>query len=274
MTLPPSFTPIELALLVDCSLQYHFWRQTALPLQITPASAVLETIQRLHAAGGPQRKNLPATLRDLAELTPAGDPRDQAVARQMIANYHRRLREEWPGVIAANEQLSLSISLPRGTFLCETVIDRIDREADGGVTAIELITIAGPVEPFSAEDNIEATMRHALTAAAYPHKRPVRLSRKWLWHDQAQLLQLAEQEYRRNLQRVKERVIAWLGGEILARPGLHCQTCAFKYNGCPLYLTENPQDDRSDLPKRPPPATLSQREWTEEDNFEQTETDT
>lgn len=274
MTLPPSFTPTELALLVDCSLQYHFWRQTAASADNAPESAVLATIQRLHAAGGPLRKNLPATLRDLAELTPVSNPHDQAVARQMIANYHRRLREEWPGVIAANEQLSLSISLPRGAFWCEAVIDRIDREADGGVTAIELITTTTPVEPFSAEDNIEATMRHALAAAAYPHKRPVRLGRKWLWYDQSQVLQLAEQEYRHNLQRVKERVTAWLGGEILARPGLHCQNCAFKYSGCPLYAAETPQTASPDLPKRHPPATLSQREWIEEDDFEQKETDT
>lgn len=230
-------TPTEINRIASCTLQQHFWQQ--LPPQQKPAmeEAVLKTVQHLHARGGPQRLNLPATLR-YAEKLPAAQglsKQQTTAARQMIAVYHRRLRKEWAQVIASNEQLSLNIRLRQDWIQIEAVVDRLDRDADNGINAINFITHAGPVSDLTQGKSIEITVLHALTAAAYPHKRPVRVSYRWLQHNQEQTLQLTERQYRENLAQMKERVAAWLDGEIMARPGLHCEECPFKHQGCPIY---------------------------------------
>ncbi len=257
-----TFTPTELQQIVDCSLQYHFWRQSPLPQHDRQQEPVLQTLQYLHAAGGPRRVNLPATLRFLKDqLSPNAE--SSTIMRQMIANYHRRLRNEWPQIIASNELLSLNIALARTTIRCESIIDRLDKEDDGGITAIKFVTDHTPVTPPPSANNIEATMLHALTAAAYPHHRPVRVLYRWLYHDYDQSIQLNEKAYRQNLYRLKTRTQAWLDGEILARPGLHCNHCPFKHQGCPIHqTTAAPEDAEPYLAEDVPPATLSRRMWT------------
>ncbi len=237
----PTFSPIELQLMTDCALQYHFWQQTKPPPVPPQEQAVRNTLQYLHAGGGPHRLNLPHTLRhleaQLAALPPVDAPLITA-GRQIVAAYHRQLREEWPKIIASNELLSLIISLPRAGICCEATIDRLDKEPDGGITAIILEpTTTAPEQPFTPEDNIEATMLHALVASAYPRKRPVRLVKRRLYHHHTQTLELTERIYRRNLEKMKRQVQAWLDGELLARPGTHCAGCPFQWNGCPVYQT-------------------------------------
>ncbi len=237
MCQPVILTPLEINRITMCTLQQHFWQQLPPQKKTATEEAVLKTIQRLHARGGPQRLNLPATLRYVEGLlaTKTINRQQLNAARQMVAAYHRRLRKEWTQVIASNELLTLNIRLQQGWIQIETVIDRLDKGANGEINAIIFIARTGPVSNLAQSKNIEATLLHALTAAAYPHKRPVRVSYCWLQHNQEQTLQLTERQYRENLAQMKERVEAWLDGEIMARPGLHCEECPFKYQGCPIY---------------------------------------
>jgi hypothetical protein len=230
-----------------CTLQQHFWQQLPPQEEAMPEDAVLKTIQHLHARGGPQRLNLPATLRYVEGLlaTTTVNRQQLSAARQMVAAYHRRLRKEWTQVIASNELLTLNIRLRQGWIQIEAVVDRLDKGANDEINAINFITHTGPVSDLAQSKSIEATMLHALTAAAYPHKRPVRVSYRWLQHNQEQTLQLTERQYRENLAQMKQRVEAWLDGEIMARPGLHCEECPFKHQGCPIYPAE---DESLDLP--------------------------
>ncbi len=232
--MPPVFSPNQIQRIADCSLLQHFWTQSP-PPENAVSRAILKTIRQLHAGGGPHRLNLPATLRILAQQLPADLPAAGiTAARDIVARYHRQLRSEWAQIIASNEPLAMNLPLPHGVIRCETVIHRLDKTADGGITAIKLIPTEKPAAPIES-DSIEATMLHALTAAAYPHRRPVRVAFRWLRYDRTDTLELSENIYRRNLHRLKTRMQAWLDGEILARPGLHCETCPFKGAGCPLY---------------------------------------
>lgn len=294
MTQPQLLTPTELHRITTCSLQHHFWQQSPPPDVDLLDKIVLETIAYLHASGGPRRLNLPATLRQLGQFIPSKVHDDTlllSTAQQMLVNYHRRLRQEWPKMIASNELLGLNLRLKRSVVRCEGTMDRLDQEEDGGITVVSFITETAPMSDFVTTDNIQATMLHALTAAAYPHKRPVRLKRLWLAHDQVQTIELAEKVYRHNLERMRERVQNWLNGETLARPGLYCDMCPFQYQGCPIYTTaddddfdspdelesEQPaQNDEDNLSDSASPATLSSRQWTflAEDNFDETQSDT
>ncbi len=205
------------------------------------AKAVLKTIQQLHATGGPYRLNLPKTLRSLDPHVPPDLQQDVAfvtTARQMLANYHRRLRDEWSKVIASNETLGLTIRLGRQTIRCEAMIDRVDQEVDGGVTAVEFIMTTEALPDDLSLDDVETTLRHALVAAAYPNKRPVRIKQLWLYHNRDLSLELTEKHYRQNLSQIKERMQTWLEGEVLARPGLHCDFCPFQDYGCPIYISD------------------------------------
>lgn len=274
----PTFSPLELQRIADCSLQHHFYQQTPVQQSALLNRVVRGTIQHLHAAGGPNRLNLPATLRHMARLIPPESGRDTALtagAQRMVSAYHRRLRHEWPKIVAGNELLSLTLRLKRAAVRCRTVVDRLDMEDDGGITVITFTTRPGAPPPLPPEENIEATMLHALAAAAYPHRRPVRVAWRNLHHDRDLTLELAERRYRQNLEAVKTRLQAWLDGEILARPGLHCDRCPFKHHGCPLYPNDSPEEDAPDLPESAPPATLSERRWTfvEGDDFAEPEAD-
>lgn len=250
-----TFTPTELQLLTDCALQLH------LSLQEDPAEdtngndAILDTIRYLHAGGGPHRLNLPALLRYLEKQF---DPADTAIgrARKIIADYHHQLRQEWANIIAVNETLSLKIPLTDGFLLCENSIDRLDKNTKGGVSVIKFILADSPPEPLS-EKSIEATMRHALIAAAYPQHRPITLVFRWLAHGHDESIQLSEKNYRENLTRVKTRSRAWFNGKTMARPGLHCQHCQFQFNGCPIPHHKLP-DTPTDTPSPAPPF---KRKW-------------
>ncbi len=272
MTALPIFSPSQIQRITDCSLLQHFWAQSPPPTNET-GNAVLETIRQLHASGGPHRVNLPATLRILEQQLPSGIPAAAiTAARNAVAHYHRRLRSEWVQIIASNEPLALNIPLSHGIIRSETVIHRLDKNDDGGITAIKLIPTGKPGAPIET-DSIEATVLHALTAAAYPHRRPVRVAFRWLECDRTDTLELSETAYRHNLQRLKTRMQAWLDGEILARPGLHCKTCPFKGSGCPLYPAEEAaQIELPDLNTTAPPATLSTRNRTFSEGTQHDET--
>lgn len=271
----PVFSPSQIQRIADCSLQQHFWAQS--PPETNPiGDAILNAIAQLHAAGGPHRLNLPGTLRILGKTLPPNTPKSSiTLARNALARYHRQLRAEWAQLIASNEPLALNIPLPRGIIRCETTIHRLDKTEDGGITAIKLIPTAKP-DVIPESDSIEATVLHALTAAAYPHRRPVRISFRWLTHGRSVTLELTEGAYRHNLQRIKTRMQAWLDGEILARPGLHCDFCPFKFDGCPLYTNLDPEQiEPADLDTPASPATLSTRNWTfsEDTQHDQTESE-
>lgn len=268
----PIFSPTELAIITDCTLHYYFWQQSPLPAETTPLETVVrETIAHLHAAGGPHRLNLPATLRHMTQLIPETQRTDvplQMAARQMVANYHRRLKGEWAKVIASNETMALSIRLRRSTVRVETVVDRVDKEQDGGITVVNFRPSPEPTPERDLETDAETTLLHALVAAAYPDKRPVRIKYLWLYHNQEDVVELTERQYRANLEKVRARAQAWVEGEILARPGPYCAACPFKYQGCPIYQNEQNEgpddlaaDDTksasSNLPESSPPATLS-----------------
>ena len=283
----PIFSPVELGMITDCTLQYHFWRQTpAEPEAVALAEVVGETIAYLHAAGGPQRLNLPATLRDMTRFIPAiyqDNVPFQTAARQMTANYHRRLKTEWARVIASNEAVALNIRLGRGLLQVEGVVERVDKEEEGGITAVQFKPSPRPIPTRNLETDIETTLWHALAAAAYPDKRPVRVKYLWLYHNREEGVELSEKQYRANLEKVKGRAQAWLGGEILARPGPYCAACPFKYRGCPVYQNEIPADlpetlteeEAADLPDSPLSATFLARNqsFAKDGDFVENKTD-
>jgi hypothetical protein len=203
------------------------------------------------------------------------------------------LKDDWAKVIASQEEMQLSLRLRRSFIQVEGVVDRVDKEADGGITAVKLITSLAPLPEAMAEEgelSIEATMLHALAAATYPHRRPVRVKLLWLYHNQEQVIELTERQYRHNLGRMQGQLQAWLEGRIMARPGSYCHTCPFRTQGCPIYPVDlaalDDDDDLEnspdyidvfpdlDLAHSPPSATFSahQDDW-EEDDYVESETD-
>lgn len=106
------------------------------------------------------------------------------------------------------------------------------------------------------------TVYHSLVAATYPLKRPVRLQELWLRVNQSVTIELSEEEYRRNLSDLREPVQALARGEVMARPGLHCDVCPFKHHGCPVYAHEAPtQEGDNDLASPPDSGKMFPREW-------------
>jgi hypothetical protein len=270
----PIFTPFELEAVTNCTLQYHFLQQ--LPSASKAAEnevpsievIVRDTIQHLHASGGPFRLNLPTILRYAESAIPEAFQNHvpfTAAVRQMVANYHRRLKDEWPQVIASNEYVTLPIRLRGAVVQVEAVIDRLDKERDGGITAVNLIASPQAAPNVGSDHPIELTMIHALAAAAYPQKRPVRIRNLWLYRDKTETIELTETQYRQNLEKMRARLQVWLGGEVLARPGLYCDDCPFQYRGCPIYPDETPEKPTDDLSDPSLPATLSpRRSYTQE----------
>ena len=266
---PAVFSPADLAAITDCTLKFHFFRQTmATAFEESPLEAVvLQTINHLHASGGPHRLNLPATLRAMAQFVPESHARNvplHATARQMVASYHRRLRGEWPHIIASQESMALAIRLSTGSIRVEAAIDRVDKAADGGVTAIQFVPWPSPIPEIDLETDIETTILHALVAANYPEKRPVRITYLWLYHNQTLSVELTEKTFRQNIERMRRRVAAWQAGEIVAQPGPYCDQCPFQYQGCPVFLHDvsppTEQDSQTDLPQAQAPANLSPNE--------------
>ena len=45
---------------------------------------------------------------------------------------------------------------------------------------------------------------------------------------------------------LREPVQSLARGEVMARPGLHCDVCPFKYQGCPVYAQEDDVETEPD----------------------------
>ena len=185
--------------------------------------------------------------------------------------------------------MTLKISIAGISLLLEATVDRLDRTSDGGILAILIRTQEGPLPgPDDLRRDPALTIYHALVAAAYPLRRPVRIQELWLgattppasdisseeaptaaargggspMPGQEVTIELDEEEYRSNLHRLRDPVRDLARGEVMARPGLHCDVCPFKYRGCPVYAQDSgaetePQDfDSSDSPSK-----MSPRQW-------------
>jgi hypothetical protein len=256
---PIPLTPEDVSILIRCPLHYHFSQQkSVLPLEVSSEAAidrlVREAIQRLHAAGGPGRMSLEDCLVGVAGLPPA---------QEMITNYYRRLQQDWPRVIATNETITLRISIAGVPLNLSGTVDRLDRTRDGGILAILFRTGQGALPtPADLFENPAMTIYHALVAATYPLKRPVRLQELWLQPNQEVTIELSEEEYRQNLSRLREPVQALARGEVMARPGLHCDVCPFKYRGCPVYAHDPDAETEGDDFESPGSGgKMSRRQW-------------
>jgi RecB family exonuclease len=256
---PIPLTPEDVSVLIDCSLHYHFLQQkSALPVDLSAQAdldeRVRKAIHRLHAAGGPARMSLDVCLKD--------SPRLPAL-QKIMTHYYQRLEQDWPRVMASNEAMALKISIAGVSLTLQATLDRLDRTRDGGILAILFRTQQTP--PSTADDlrhNPAMTIYHALVASAYPLKRPVRLQELWLYHNEEVTIELSEDEYRHNLGRLREPVLGLARSEVMARPGLHCDSCPFKFNGCPVYV--QPVDDETepdDLVSSSPDGKMSPRRW-------------
>jgi len=255
---PISLTPIEVRVLAQCPLHYHFSQQKSSlqpdQAQVALDKLVRETIQQLHAAGGPARLPLEDCLKGVT-----GQPQAQA----MIERYYERLQQDWPHMIAGNEAIQLKISLGGVSLLLQGVVDRLDKTSDGGILAVLFRTEAGPLpDPADLRRDHALTIYHALVAATYPLKRPVRVQEWWLQLDQTVTVELSEDEYRHHLRDLREPVQALARGEVRARPGLHCDTCPFKHHGCPVYTHEpNTQTETEDLASPQADGKIPPRQW-------------
>ncbi len=255
---PFPLTPIEVKVLIRCPLHYHFLQQSpSTPIDSTQAALdnlVRENIQQLHAAGGPDRLSLEDCLSKVAS---------QPRARQMVERYYHRLKQDWSRMIAGNEAMSLKISIGGVSLILKATLDRLDKTSDGGVLAILFRTGKGPPPtPDSLRDDPTMTVYHALVAATYPLKRPVRIQELWLQLNQDVTIELSEDEYRHNLARLREPVRALARGEVMARPGLHCDVCPFKYRGCPVYVhDEDAESEPDDFVPPDSGGKMSPRKW-------------
>lgn len=255
---PIPFTPTEIRVLARCPLHYHFLQQKpSLPVdkaQMALDQRVRETIQQLHAAGGPARLSLEECLRQ------AGP---QAKARQMVERYYDHLRQDWPQMIAGNETMQLRISIGGVSLMLRGTADRLDKTSDDGILVILFRTEEGPLpHPVDLRRDHAMTIYHALVAATYPLKRPVRIQEWWLLLDENVTIELSEEEYRHNLSDLREPVQALARSEVTARPGLHCDHCTFKHQGCPVYAHET--DGQTEAEDFTSPATdgkIPPRKW-------------
>jgi hypothetical protein len=275
---PLSLNPTEARVLTQCSLHYHFARQTAPPLdpiKMVFDQLVRQAIQHLHTTGGPARLSLEQCLASLTHppqidnsppdsppvpktiFTPSPPLIDQV--RPIIEKYYHRLKQDWAKLIAANETLELSLAVTKISVILNGTVDRLDRTRDDGILAILFRTEAGPLPKAEAlRADLAMTIYHALVAANYPAKRPVRLQEWWLQLDRGVTIELSEDEYRQNLARLREPVQALAQGEVRAKPGLHCESCYFKRHGCPVYANQNSPDDLATIP---PAGKISPRQW-------------
>lgn len=243
-----TLSPNEVRILARCSLHYHFLQQTSHDA-LDPAHALTdhltrEAIQTLHASGGPSRVTLDECLRPVIH---------QRHVRQMVERYYHRLAREWDSVIASNEELSLKIMIGRVAVTLTGTLDRVDRTRDGGLIAISFRTETGdpPTEDELRHDHA-MPIYHALVAASYPTRRPIRLQELWLRVDRTVTIELSEAEYRRSLSDLRQPIQALAMGQVMARPGWHCDTCPFKHRGCPVY---------SDLDADSPHGKIPPRTW-------------
>ncbi|MEM7348146.1 MAG: PD-(D/E)XK nuclease family protein [Chloroflexota bacterium] len=271
MKQPIPLTPTEVRVLARCPLHYHFLRQQTLTKdpttialqkespQLNLYKRVRKAIQKLHSAGGPARLSLAACLNEVGNYR---------IAQKIVQNYYERLEQDWPQMIAANEAMQLNISIAGVSLQLRGTLDRLDKTSDGGILAILFRTENGPT-PSAADLRRDhaMTIYHALVAAGYPLKRPVRIQELWLQLDEAITIELSEDEYRRNLSDLREPVQALARNEVMARPGLHCDSCPFKYRGCPVYSQDSDSNDppeveaNDDFESPPPDGRISSRKW-------------
>jgi hypothetical protein len=258
-----TLSPAAIRVLANCPLHYHFLQQ-APPPQAALDRLVREAIWELHAAGGPARLALADCVQPLAAYPPA---------RQMVERYYHRLARDWPQVIAGGESLELKISMTPVSLLIQGELDRLDKTADGGILGIIFRTEDRP-PPTAAEllNDLGITAYHALVAAGYPDKRPVRIQEWWLRADERVTVELSQAEYRHNLGRLRGPVQALARGDVAARPGLHCDWCPFKDDGCPVYAHETPSpNDEDNLDPLPPSGKITPRTWIFKDGYTQNE---
>jgi RecB family exonuclease len=255
---PIQLTPLEVRVLARCPLHYHFLQQKSNPRPETDHfrldQRVRRVIQQLHAAGGPSRLSL-ADCVNRIDRHPRG--------RLMIEHYYHRLEHDWAQVMAANESIELKISLGGVSIILQGIVDRLDRTSDDGILAILFRTESDPL-PSSAKLRRDhaMTIYHALVAATYPLKRPVRLQELWLHHNQDVTIELSEDEYRHNLSDLREPVQALARSEVMARPGLHCDVCPFQHHGCPVYSHETAdQETPPDFAATDSDGKISPRKW-------------
>jgi hypothetical protein len=259
MKQPIPLTPEDVGILIRCPLHYHFAQQkSAFATEEMLAEQALdrltrETIFQLHAAGGPNRLSLEDCLAKV----------ENPLARQMIETYYRRLERDWPRVIAGNETMTLRIFISRVSLILSGTVDRLDTTRDGGILAILVRTGSGPLPtPTDLRENPAMTIYHALVATTYPLKRPVRMQELWLRLNQEVTIELSEEEYRHNLSYLRELIQALARGEVRARPGLHCDICPFKYQGCPVYAhDEEAETGPDDFESPASGGKISPRQW-------------
>ena len=258
MNQPIPLTPTEVQVLAKCPLHYHFLQQesaqTLDPTQAALDTSVRQTIQNLHAAGGPARWSLQACLNDV---------KTDRAARRMVEGYYRRLEQEWAAMVASNETMQLRISIAGVSLALGATVDRLDQTSDGGILAI-LFRTENDQPPLAANLRRDhaITIYHSLVAATYPLKRPVRVQELWLQANESVTVELSEEEYRRNLSDLREPIQALARSEVMARPGHHCDVCPFKYHGCPVYAHEaGDQDEAGDFAAPPADGKISSRKW-------------
>jgi RecB family exonuclease len=250
---PIPLTPIEVRVLARCPLHYHFLQQVTRPKPDPLDALVRETLQLLHRAGGPSRMSLAECVQKVGT---------EPAARWMVEKYYHRLAQDWAKTIAVNETMTLRISIAGVALLLRATVDRLDKTSDGGILAVLFRTESGPHPSEAAfRQDHAVTIYHALVAAAYPLKRPVRLQELWLQLDESLTIELSEDEYRRNLSDLREPVKALARGEVMARPGLHCESCPFKHRGCPVYLHETSDEAEADDLVQPPQYGKIPRQW-------------
>lgn len=249
MKQPIRLTPTEARILARCSLHYHFRQQSGPPPANPLAEAVREAIQQLHAAGGPARLSLPDCLRRV----------DQVAARPLVERYYHRLAQDWPRMMASNESLELKIAIGGVSVILHGTIDRLDQTGDGGLLAILFHSEDGP-PPTETElrEDPASVVYHALAAAAYPDRRPVRIQELWLEPNETITIELSEEEYRRSLADLRQPVRSLARDEVMARPGWHCDSCPFQYRGCPVYSRQPGPDDFSSPPTH---GKIPRRKW-------------
>lgn len=258
-TPPLTLSPEDVAVLMRCPLHYHFRQQTAsspgqLSAQIELETLVRAAIQNLHAAGGPARMSL---RRCLAPIQHHPD------AQRLVEHYYQRLRQDWQQLMASNETMALKISIGGVPLTLQGTVDRLDKTRDGGILAILFRTGAQPLPPpESLRQNPALTIYHALVAATYPLKRPVRVQELWLPLNEAVTIELSEEEYRHNLSRLREPVKGLARSEVRARPGLHCDHCPYKYHGCPVYAHDDlPETGSADFDSASSGGKIPPRHW-------------
>ena len=259
MKQPIPLTPQDVKVLMRCPLHYHFVQQkSALPIRYTTQAErealVRDTIQHLHIAGGPDRLTLAQCLESV---------NDDPVARQMVEHYYERLKQDWPAMMAGNETMTLRISISGVLLALSGTVDRLDKTRDGGILAILFSMDRKPlITDNDLRDDPATTIYHALVASTYPLKRPVRIQQLWLYSNQDITVELSEDEYRHNLGQLRAPVKALARGEVMARPGLHCDVCPFKHRGCPVYAQETDTESESDDFVSPPAGgKISARKW-------------